>query len=1029
MKHVIRTGTSALAMLLAMPAAAQTAITPDTAAPASTGTTATQAGSVTVIDGGRRVGNNLFHSFSGFSLGTGDSAVWVRSANDGASIANIINRITGGRPSTIDGTITTAGMPNANFFFINPAGIVFGAGAEIAVPNVAHFSTAANLRFADGAVFGVTTPGGSVFSVAAPAAFGFLGSQGNITINGVGTDFVGSGTGLSLSAANITIRESEFYPGTLDMVALGNAARNVTLADPLAVRSGAGTITVDNSYVSVQPSAARNGLVRINAGTLDVISSVLASDSNDLSAAGLRVLAGDVVLRARPDGAQITYLGTFAPGDGDAADVDIDALRLLISGTSQIGSLARPEASGNAGDIRIRTGLLSLSESASIISSAYGESASGDIEITADTMLMTSGAQIETNTFGSGDGGDISIAVGSLAMNNAVIEAEAKEGATGAAGFIKINAGSISLNNSARISASNSGAGNSGFLDITANTMVMTSGAEIASNTFGSGNGGDMIVNVGSLTMDDAIIEAEARENATGMAGSVTLSAKTITLNNASRISSSNFGSGFGGLLDITADTITLRDASRIEADTLGAEGAGGLVFVRGKTIRLESGSEISSVTLGSGNAGIVSVEADSLVLDSGALLSSTFGSGQAGAVLVTVGSLELRNFGEITTSTYANGEAGQVGINARSITMSSRAAISSETFGSGPAGDIVITSLNGVRPDLTVTGGASITSGQNGALATGNAGSVQIEANRIVLGPSSRPAISTNVANAGLAGQIRIAASSLLVDGTQIASAATGTLEGEAGDIIIAADTINLVNGGKIESSSASPEAAGLIRLITDRLVVQGQGSQITSENLSRRGGAAGAIGVEANRIELLDGGAITTNSVAGAAGDITLLLPDNGVLLLRGAQSSGVITTSSGPGTGGIITISNPYLILSDGGQILALGQESGADVLIQSGFFIRSADRLNLLSVNGSLLLDSQVGDLSTGAEQVDLSFLDASSVLRGQCAGTRRGGTNQLNLRTFGPNAAAAVPAAPRGRPIVLDGRAGALACGR
>ncbi|MBY0519863.1 MAG: filamentous hemagglutinin N-terminal domain-containing protein, partial [Sphingomonas sp.] len=163
-RRAVIVGASALALLATYPARAQTAITPDSQAGVTTGTTATTAGTTTIIDGGRRIGDNLFHSFTGFSLGAGDSAIWERSGGDGGSIANIINRVTGGAVSTIDGTITSQGLDRANFFFINPAGIVFGANASVAVPNAAYFSTANALRFADGGTFGVTTPGGSTFS-------------------------------------------------------------------------------------------------------------------------------------------------------------------------------------------------------------------------------------------------------------------------------------------------------------------------------------------------------------------------------------------------------------------------------------------------------------------------------------------------------------------------------------------------------------------------------------------------------------------------------------------------------------------------------------------------------------------------------------------------------------------------------------------------------------------------------------------------------------------------------------------------
>ena len=134
MRRGASAGALALAIAASTPAFAQqvtTRIVPDTAADRSTGTVAIQQGSTTIIDGGTRVGTNLFHSFTQFDVGTGALAVWLRSAGDGASISNVVNRVTGGAPSTIDGTIATYGLPNANFYFINPSGVVFGANAQI----------------------------------------------------------------------------------------------------------------------------------------------------------------------------------------------------------------------------------------------------------------------------------------------------------------------------------------------------------------------------------------------------------------------------------------------------------------------------------------------------------------------------------------------------------------------------------------------------------------------------------------------------------------------------------------------------------------------------------------------------------------------------------------------------------------------------------------------------------------------------------------------------------------------------------
>ncbi|MDA7788084.1 hypothetical protein N8940_02500, partial [Sphingomonadaceae bacterium] len=111
----------------------------------------------------------------------------------------------------------------------------------------------------------------------------------------------------------------------------------------------------------------------------------------------------------------------------------------------------------------------------------------------------------------------------------------------------------------------------------------------------------------------------------------------------------------------------------------------------------------------------------------------------------------------------------------------------------------------------------------------------------------------------------------------------------------------------------------------------------------------------------------------------------------------------TSSGADTGGRITIANPFLILSEGGSILALGEQGGANVQIRSSFFIRSSDTINLLSVDGSLVLDSQIGDQITGTEPVDISFIDASGILSGQCTASSSGRTSRFSSQITGPYA--------------------------
>jgi len=90
-------------------------------------------------DLGRRAGRNLFHSFERFSLDAGERATF--SGPD--DIRNVISRVTGGARSDIDGTLRST-IPGADFYFLNPAGVMFGPNASLDLQGSFHVSTATN---------------------------------------------------------------------------------------------------------------------------------------------------------------------------------------------------------------------------------------------------------------------------------------------------------------------------------------------------------------------------------------------------------------------------------------------------------------------------------------------------------------------------------------------------------------------------------------------------------------------------------------------------------------------------------------------------------------------------------------------------------------------------------------------------------------------------------------------------------------------------------------------------------------------
>ncbi len=253
----------------------------------TTGTTVTQNGSVYDIDGGTIRGQNQFHSFDQFRVGTGNTA----SFNGPAGIENIISRVTGGSRSDIDGTLLST-IDGANLFLLNPSGIMFGPNATLNVTGSFHASTANELRFADGASFKVDLSGGSRLTMAAPMAFGFL-SENPASIVVAGSELeVGMGEILSLVGGNLDIVGGNLVASS-GRVNLVSVASSGEVALPLAGEGTAldmgsfarlGDITLtDDAVVDVSGNAG--GSLVIRSGELVVDNSLIDASTGDVDGA------------------------------------------------------------------------------------------------------------------------------------------------------------------------------------------------------------------------------------------------------------------------------------------------------------------------------------------------------------------------------------------------------------------------------------------------------------------------------------------------------------------------------------------------------------------------------------------------------------------------------------------------------------------------------------------------------------------------------------------------------------------------
>lgn len=92
-----------------------------------------------------RNGSNLFHSFTEFNIESGQAVHFVSNPE----VENILTRVVGGNPSIINGLLQVVGG-NSNLFFMNPAGVIFGAEASLNIPAALTVTTATRIGFEPG---------------------------------------------------------------------------------------------------------------------------------------------------------------------------------------------------------------------------------------------------------------------------------------------------------------------------------------------------------------------------------------------------------------------------------------------------------------------------------------------------------------------------------------------------------------------------------------------------------------------------------------------------------------------------------------------------------------------------------------------------------------------------------------------------------------------------------------------------------------------------------------------------------------
>jgi filamentous hemagglutinin family protein len=425
---------------LLFPASSTAQIVPDETLP--TNSTVTTEGNTAEINGGTTAGSNLFHSFSEFSLPSGEAAF-----NNAANIENIFSRITGSNASNINGLIRANGV--ANLFLLNPNGIIFGPNASLNLGGSFVGTTADRIEFIDGTEFSASDPQIlPVLTVSVPIGLGFTSNPGAINVRGRGGNLVISPLSSSPTTKGASTGGLSVLPGkTLALVGgdlvleggvisvedgrieLGSVTEGTVSLNSLAEGWNLGYESVakfQNIELSqkalVDASGKGTGSVQIQGANVSLLdgSIIFQQSREDLSSGSIKVNASESLeLKGfAPDEQTFSNIRTEALGDGNGANVEISTKKLIIEDRASIISRNFSDATGgnltiNASESIQLTGYTPSNTPGSslIISTNLGNSQAGDINIYTKNLKLQDGGSISSISRGVGNSGDVIINV------------------------------------------------------------------------------------------------------------------------------------------------------------------------------------------------------------------------------------------------------------------------------------------------------------------------------------------------------------------------------------------------------------------------------------------------------------------------------------------------------------------------------------------------------------------------------------------------------------------------------------------
>ncbi len=768
-----------------------------------------------------------------------------------------------------------------------------------------------------------------------------------------------------------------------------------------------------------------------------------------------------------------------AGGVGNGGKIDINAASLSLTDGAQLATITRgksnsqPAGRGNAGNVNVKvTGNVDIAGEKNGFASGIFSSVNtgivgnaGNITIDSGSLSLRDGAQLRASTRGQGNAGNVTVrAVDAVSLVEGYVLSTVEAGGVGKGGNIDINAASLSLTDGAQLATITRGKSNSqpagqgnagnvnvkvtGNVDIAGKKNGFVSGIGSFVDTGTVGNGGNITIDSGSLSLRDGA-RLLTSTYGQGNAGNVTVRSKdAISLaGNADIFSTVEAGGvGKGGNIDINAAILSLTDGTQLLTITRGASntqpaGRGdagnvnvkvtGNVDIAGEKNGFASGIRTSVNTGAVGNGGNITIDSDSFSLRDGAqLAASTSGQGNAGNVTVrAVDAVSFAGNAYIFSTVEAGGvgNGGNIDINAATLSLTNGAQLATVTRGASNTQPAARGNAGNVN--VKVTGNVDI-AGQKNGFASG------------IFSP-----IDTGTVGNG--GNITIDSGSLsLRDGALLSASTLG--QGNAGNVTVQANIFKALNGGQIITTTSSNGSAGKITVnATEKVIISGRDPNYNNRltqfpdrtaNVSANSGffvsssgsgITGDIEINSPKITLDNQGQLNANSASGNGGNINL---NSDLLLLR---RSSKISTNAGTdekgGDGGNIDINSIFIVAvpkenSDIAANAFNGTGGNVKIRTQSIFGIEARPKESSITnditassengVQGEISINQPDTDPARGLVQLPSNLVDASQQIASGC--TPGGRQTASRFIATGRGGLPLSPNEPlRGRAVITD----------